>query len=597
MGSRVYCDLQPNKIIYIMLNPLFPTKGLSPAVRITLIYAIFGFLWVVFSDALLAHLATDILTMARIQTYKGGIFIILTSGLVFLLINTQTRYQQQIEQKLRQSEQHHKEACQELQIILDHVPAFIIFKNDQNVILRVNKKAADSAGTTAEAMAGKPTSLFYPEYAEHYYQDDLEVIRAGLPKLGIIEQTTTPEGKKIWIETNKIPIHIHAGNATELLVVALDITQHKQTELALQRQKALFEAVFADIPDALLIADLDRKIVMANPGTLRVFGYQPSELVGQSALSLYANDEDFGRQGQLRFNKTAEENLQPYIIQYRRRNGEIFCGESVGTVIEGPDGKPTGYLGLIRDVTDRIEKEREARELQEKLAHVARVGLMGEMAAGIAHEINQPLSAIANYAQACRRMFTANPTSPKLPRALEQITEQALRAGEIIHKLRTFVKQGEGTRESVDCNELVREVAKFCEMETRLNNLPLCLKLADALPPISADPVQIQQVILNLIHNSMDASKTLQLSKPEINIRTWHAQDAVFVAVEDNGEGVPEATIEEIFSTFFTTKSSGLGMGLSICSTIIKAHGGELNYKPNPSGGSIFYFSLPVYGD
>jgi len=571
------------------------SHNISSAVKITLIYFIFGFLWITFSDTLLTNLVQDIDVMTRIAMLKGWLFILLTSTLVFHLVKRQESQRQEIEQKLRKSEQQLREANRELEIIIDNIPARLIYKDNKNNILRVNKVTAKALGLTTGAMAGKPAAQFYPDHADKYYQDDLEVIRTGQPRLGIIEKSPIPGKPDRWIESNKIPIHTRGNQVTEILIVATDVTERKQAEEKLQQQQALLEAIINDIPDALMMADLNRRIVISNPGASRIFGYDGNEMIGQNTEILYQSKDEFRRQGDQRFNREADVILTSYLVNYRRKNGEIFPGESIGAIIKDPHGQPIGYLGLIRDVSDRIAMEHEARDLRENLAHVSRLSTMSEMTAGIAHEINQPLTAIANYAQACRRLIDTDPTSPKLTGALHKISNQALRAGDIIRKLREFIKQRESRHERVNCNELIRKIVLLAEVDSQMSGIPILLELGENLPAVSVDPVQIQQVILNLVRNGIDALVTAKSQQPEISIYSDLDKDGkICISVEDNGAGVAEDIAATIFTPFVTTKPTGMGLGLSISHTIINSHGGELKYKPRSAGGGIFYFTLPV---
>lgn len=584
------------------MNTFVTSNNTGSAIRITLIYFVVGILWITLSDLVLENLVHDSETLAKIGILKGWLFILLTSGMVFLLIRKQVIKQQQVEQKLRESKRQYKKTSHELQIIIDNIPAFIIYKNDKNILLRANKAIADLVGTTEEAMRGKPSKLFFPQLAEKFHQDDLEVIRTGKSKLGVVYKipSSSDVGKKFiaanrkWIETNRIPIVTEGGKVTEILVVTTDITERKEAEEKLQQQQALLEAIFNDIPDALMMAGLDRRIVMANPGTSRVFGYDTDEIIGKSTEILYQNKVEFVNQGEERFNRKAGVVLTPYIVNYQRKNGEVFPGESIGAIIKDTNGQPTGFLGLIRDVSDRIAMERETRDLREHLAHVNRLSTMSEMTAGIAHEINQPLTAISNYAQASRRLLETEPASPKLAGALQKISDQALRAGDIIRKLRDFIKQRESRHESVDCNEMIRKIVQLAEVDTGINTIPVIVQLSDNLPVVSVDPVQIQQVILNLVRNAMDALTSVHTQQPEIVISSCLDSNKILIAVEDNGPGITKRIAANIFTPFVSTKTSGMGMGLAISRTIIRSHGGELNYEARSSGGSRFYFTLPV---
>jgi C4-dicarboxylate-specific signal transduction histidine kinase len=251
---------------------------------------------------------------------------------------------------------------------------------------------------------------------------------------------------------------------------------------------------------------------------------------------------------------------------------------------------------IARYLAERDRAEREAAELRERLTHLARVGTVGEMATGIAHEINQPLTAIATLAQACRRMADAGAMgSGELRDALESISAQALRAGDVIRHLRSLVRHRVSERSEVDINQLVREVCKLAAVDTRMHQVGVRLDLAPGLPLALADPVQIQQVVLNLIHNAVEAMDGAPGARDTIEVRTGlHDRDHIEVGVVDSGPGLSGEAEERVFDPFFTTKSAGLGMGLSISRSIVASHGGDLWYTRNPDRGITMRFSLPV---
>jgi two-component system sensor kinase FixL len=221
---------------------------------------------------------------------------------------------------------------------------------------------------------------------------------------------------------------------------------------------------------------------------------------------------------------------------------------------------------------------------------------MGEMAAGIAHEVNQPLTAIATYAQACQRLIASGEADQdEIKAALEQIGAQALRAGEVIRRLRSFVKNREVHRELIEANRLLDDVQTLAQTDARHHGVRIRLEPAIPAPQVQADAVQIQQVILNLVRNSIDAMQGISEGQREILLRTHldNEGDVEFM-VADRGSGVDTTTMEELFNPFFTTKPGGTGLGLSISRSIVRAHGGKLWCSANPGGGARFFFTLPA---
>jgi two-component system, LuxR family, sensor kinase FixL len=254
-----------------------------------------------------------------------------------------------------------------------------------------------------------------------------------------------------------------------------------------------------------------------------------------------------------------------------------------------------GATVYAKDITDLRRAEERVRQHQRELTHVLRVNTVGEMAAGLAHEINQPLGAIANYAQGCRRRIDAGAAAEALLPALEEIAAQALRAGDIIRRLRQLVQKGRTPHEEADLNAIVTDAAHVIEPQARHQNVTLTVMLGSGLPPVYVDQIQVAQVLLNLMLNALEAMQTSNGVRREVSVHTGCAADgAVEVAVSDTGVGLTHAVSEKMFEPFFTSKPSGLGLGLAISRSIIEEHGGRLWATNNAEHGATFYVTLPA---
>ena len=257
---------------------------------------------------------------------------------------------------------------------------------------------------------------------------------------------------------------------------------------------------------------------------------------------------------------------------------------------------------VLRDISEWVESEEKLRVTREELesqrqnvAHIERLNTTGAMAAGIAHEVNQPLTAVSNYSSVAQRMLqSASFDKEKLVDILQKINRQSQRASDVIQRMRGYVKKPESGRREVDVNQLLREVIALAEVDSRANDVGIDLEPEEAMPLVTVDEVEIQQVALNLVRNAMEATAESGKQHRRIVVRTLAQDGRNRVEVVDEGVGVPEQNRENIFSPFFTTKSNGMGIGLSVCQSIIQANGGDIGYAPNPEGGSIFYFSLPA---
>jgi two-component system, LuxR family, sensor kinase FixL len=243
-----------------------------------------------------------------------------------------------------------------------------------------------------------------------------------------------------------------------------------------------------------------------------------------------------------------------------------------------------------------VEAQEPPAALHGRLLQVSRMATIGEMAAGVAHELNQPLTAIANYAQACDRLLARADTDPlELQQALREIAAQATRAGEIIRRLRSLARSQQSARVPADLNGVVGEVSELILSEARLHGVLVSVELAENLPPVLVDAGQIQHVMLNFVRNSLEALAAGPAAAGRLLIRTsLTAENEVELAIIDNGPGLAPEVVQRIFDPFFSTKESGIGLGLAISNTIARAHGGSVGYRPNLSAGACFYILLPA---
>lgn len=255
------------------------------------------------------------------------------------------------------------------------------------------------------------------------------------------------------------------------------------------------------------------------------------------------------------------------------------------------------FVGIIRDLSAEKIAEQQSRQLQDRLSEVDRYSLMGEMAAGLAHEINQPLSAITTYSQTGERLLAQNPPNmDSLEEICTKISDQAIRAGQIMQSLRSFVSKQDAREDRLNINEVVANILGLIEADTGSEGVALTIDYAEDLPPIIGDSIQLQQVLMNLTRNATDAMRGGLGKEAGIVIRTGTEKkgQVVRVSVTDHGPGVPQQLVDNIFYLFVTTKKEGLGVGLAVSHTIVQAHGGELRYKPNPAGDAIFEILLPA---
>jgi two-component system sensor kinase FixL len=349
--------------------------------------------------------------------------------------------------------------------------------------------------------------------------------------------------------------------------------------------------------DAIVVIDERGSVTTFNAAAEQLFGHAAADVVGRNIEVLMpepyrSQHGDYIR----RYLDTGEAKIIGIgrEVTACRANGDTFpIALSVG---EARAAGGRHFVGIIRDLTEQRAAEQRARSVDAKLSQAARVNLMGEMAAGIAHEINQPLSAIATYAQTAKRVMQREPPDLRLLGDIcARIDEQALRAGQIIDNLRKFIRKKDEVAEPLDVNRTIAEVLNLIEADASAEGIPVKTRYGEDLPQVRGVAVQLQQVLLNLTRNSVDAMRDGLHKERGIAIATDRNENgAVRITVADHGHGVPGQLVDEIFHPFVTTKREGLGVGLAISRSIVQSCGGSLKYRDNPRGGAVFVVELPA---
>ena len=375
-------------------------------------------------------------------------------------------------------------------------------------------------------------------------------------------------------------------------LVAEEASLRAKSEAELHRQHALLESILATVPDEIFVKDRQRRVIVANRAYLQSMKMHREDVLGRGTDELIPpNLAEISRQ-------TDEAILRDGVHVHReitavRQDGTetIYDMEKLPLV---EDGQVTGILGIARDITERKVAERRLKEQETMLLHASRLSSMGELVAGIAHEVNQPLYSIVNYSKAVKNLLEGSP-SPNLTDVknwIEQILLEATRGGKITKRLRSFVRRTETQRERASLAVIVGEAIEFMAAEARHARVQIELSLEANLPDVEIDRVQIQQVLVNLLKNSIDALEKQASPSGHIVVSTRRVAEGVEVSVSDNGPGIPLHQAHDVLEPFFTTKSEGLGLGLAISNTIIKAHESKLNYQTNQWGGAMFQFTL-----
>lgn len=371
----------------------------------------------------------------------------------------------------------------------------------------------------------------------------------------------------------------------------------QRTRAALNEREAHLRSILDTVLDATVVIETNGVIVSFNSAAVRQFGYQEAEVIGQNVSILMPEPYRAGHDGYMaRYMQTGEKRIigVDRVVVGRRKDGTTFPMKlAVG---ETRFGDHTYFTGFIRDLTEREETAARMQEIQGELARLSRLNELGEMASTLAHELNQPLSAIANYAQGSARMMRdlQDPNSAKVREALTEISRQSLRAGQIIRHLREFVMRGETGKTPEDIRKLVEEAGALALVGSREHGVQSVFEFGSGAELVMADRVQIQQVLINLMRNAIEAMR--DCPERRLTIRTMvAAPDEVAIEVSDTGTGIAEDIMPQLFKPFVTSKPSGMGIGLSISKRIVEAHGGKIMVTGNAGGGTTFRFTLPAY--
>ena len=367
-----------------------------------------------------------------------------------------------------------------------------------------------------------------------------------------------------------------------------------QSTYAALAREAHVQSILDTVPDAMVVIDVRGIMQSFSTAAARLFGYSADEVVGKNVSMLMPSPYREQHDGYLeRYLRTGERRIIGIgrVVVGERKDGSTFPMElSVG---EMKSGKDRFFTGFIRDLSERQKTESRLQELQSELVHISRLTAMGEMASTLAHELNQPLSAISNYLKGSRRLLEANSDerSLMLRDALDKAAEQALRAGQIIRRLRDFVARGENERRVENIPKLVEEASALALVGAKDQAIRVRFRFDPSVELAVADKIQIQQVLLNLMRNAVEAMQ--DGTRRELLLASAPAEnDMVRVTVADTGSGIAPDVLSQLFQPFVTTKQQGMGVGLSICRTIVESHGGQIWAEPNPGGGTIFNFTL-----
>ncbi len=496
------------------------------------------------------------------------------------------RERQRAEEALRISEQRYREVVQTMNEALAVI-------DENHAITYVNRSFCDMFGYTQDEVLGRRLiDLVHEDYRE---QLQGRMIDQTSGKVERYENAwVTKNGRRIHTLTSPKPLFDAGGRYKGCLGVFTDITERKRAEEALRESEAQLALVTDTVPVLITYLDAGQRFRFNNRAYEDWFGLSRGEMRGRHIKEVIG--------------ALAYQNIRPHletalggqtvecevVLPHKQGGPRHLRGSVVPDM--SPGGHVRGVVAVVSDVTGLKHAEERERQHMLEMAHVSRVTTMGEMSGQIAHELAQPLTAIATYSDACLRLLGSGSGAPgEIADSLADIAVQARRARDIVVRLRNFVRKEELQYSPVDLNDLVRAVVRLAEVDSRWRELTVKLELADRLPATTADKTLIEQVVLNLVHNAIESMQSADREHGGLTIRTGlSAAGELEVAVIDAGIGLPEPVLERMFEPFYTTKPDGMGMGLAITRSIIKAHGGRIWAVNNEAGGATVRFTLPA---
>lgn len=400
------------------------------------------------------------------------------------------------------------------------------------------------------------------------------------------------EGKELSVLVSSGIVTDEKGNPIHTVSSFVDITERIKAEEALRRSEEKLRLMFESITDGIVVTNLNGVIIEANEGAAQIGGFGSREgILGRSAFELIAPRHH--EEAAVNMQKTLEQgsvtNMEYTLV---RADGSEYPGELSAAVLEDASGNPVGFVGIIRDITERKRAEEEKKKMEEQLRLAGRLAAVGELAAGVAHELNNPLAAIQGYAQL---LASSGDMEGHTKKDIEVIYREALRASKITQNLLSFARRHEPEKNLISLNEVLEKTIELHAHQMKVNNIELEVELAPDLPKTMADFHQMQQVFVNLINNAEQAMVETH-GKGRLVIRTQKTDGMIQVSFKDNGPGISEENMKRVFDPFFTTKEvgKGTGLGLSICYGIVEAHGGRIYARSKLGEGVTFVVELPI---
>jgi two-component system sensor kinase FixL len=529
---------------------------------------------------------------------EAAVFL-LTAGGIVALSQAFERMRKRMRESDRHAAQRDAEAAlvaEELNLLIDGAEGHAIYLLDARGRVTIwNKGAERLKGWREDEVVGEDAAIFYPPdaiAAGKPAEDLATAARDG--RLDAEDWRVRKDGSEFLADVSITALRNEDGSLRGFAKIVSDITGRRAAEEALRSRESHLRSILSTVPDAMVVIDDQGMIVSFSAAAERLFGYQEAELLGVNVSRLMPSPDRERHDAYIRrFLETGEKRIIGIgrVVFAERRDGSTFPMElSIGEA--SSDSRPL-FTGFIRDLTERQLTEARLESLKSELIHVSRVSAMGTMASTLAHELNQPLTAVANYVEAIRDLL-ANPDSADMPMirdALDDTAKEALRAGHIVRRLRDFVARGEVEKTIEKLPLLINEAVVLGLMGAREKGVEPRFDLDPYASPVLVDRVQIQQVLINLIRNAVEAMTDSPVRQLIVTSRP-DQRGFVRVIVADTGPGVTAEVAAQLFTAFVSTKAEGMGLGLSICRTIVEANGGRIWMERGAGGGTEFHFTL-----
>jgi PAS domain S-box-containing protein len=410
------------------------------------------------------------------------------------------------------------------------------------------------------------------------------------------------DGQYHWFAIDRVAARDENGKIIKWYGTAYDIEDRKRAEDALRESEYKLRQIIETVPSLLWSTDPEGELTHVNQRFLDYSGMRFEDFK-HGGLKVLLQPDDYEEIARTFYHAIRTGTSYRDVLRLRRADGEFRWYQVRGEPLRDRQGNIIQWYGLSVDIDEAKKAEDRLRrsesylaEAQLELAHANRVATVGQLTASITHEVNQPITAAITYALAARRWLSAEPPNfHEVDDALSLIVKEGNRAGEVVGRVRALIKKAPARKDAVAINDAILEVIALTRTEAANNSVSVRMELAEGLPPVQGDRVQLQQVLLNLIINAIEAMRDVGEAERELFISTRNEPDGVSVEVRDSGPGFVPAALEQVFEPFYTTKPGGLGLGLSICRSIIEAHNGRLWASPNMPRGAIFGFITPAH--